>query len=347
MTRSITQPFVLVADAGGPVSPALHGHANDAHLLDAYSRAVTDAVQSVGPAVASIDVTQEVPVRPGGPMQLARGNGSGFVFTPDGFVLTNSHVVHSAKNIEATLPDGRMYPATLVGDDPDTDLAVLRISGGAFPAAVIGDSSSLQVGQLVIAIGNPYGFQATVTAGVLSAQGRSFRSQSGRLIDNVIQTDASLNPGNSGGPLVNSRGEVIGVNTAIIGMAQGICFAIPSNTARFVAARLIRDGRIKRSYIGVAGQNVPLHRRIVRFHKLENETGVLVTGIEPGSPAAAGGLREGDIILSFAGQTIGSIDDLHRLLTDERVQISTEVQVLRRHDMETLYLTPAEKEQAR
>jgi S1-C subfamily serine protease len=274
-------------------------------------------------------------------------SGSGFIFTPDGFILTNSHVVHGAGRIDTTLSDGREFKAELIGDDPDTDLAVIRIDaphdGSPLVPAWLGDSSALQVGQLVVAIGNPYGFQATVTAGVVSAMGRSFRSRSGRLIDNVIQTDASLNPGNSGGPLVTARGDVIGVNTAIIAMAQGICFAIPSNTAQFVAARLIRDGRIKRSYLGLGGQDVPLHRRLVRFHGLEVESGVLVLNVEKESPAAHAGVLEGDILIALDSHPTPSIDALHRLLTDERAGLRMPLTVLRNHQKLTLELQPVER----
>jgi S1-C subfamily serine protease len=271
------------------------------------------------------------------------GSGSGFIFTPDGFILTNSHVVHGADEINVTLSDGRSFPAKLVGDDPDTDLAVIDIDAHGLPSAGFGDSSNIQVGQLVVAIGNPYGFQYTVTAGVVSNLARSFRSRTGRLIDNIIQTDAALNPGNSGGPLVNARGEVIGVNTAIISGAQGICFAIPSATAQFVAARLIRDGRIRRSSIGVAGQDVPLHRRIVRFYKLPEESGVMVVGIEPNSPAASAGLEEGDIVVEADGQPVRHIDDLHKLMTEERVGVPVRLAVIRRLEKRDVVVVPAEK----
>lgn len=308
----------------------------ESEILDAYSKAVTGAVETVGPAVVNIEVIS------GG---RGGGSGSGFIFTPDGFVLTNSHVVHGAAKIEALLGDGRRLAARLIGDDPETDVAVVKIDGVELAWARLGDSSELKVGQLVIAVGNPYGFAATVTAGVVSSLARSFRSRTGRLIDNVVQTDAALNPGNSGGPLVNSRGEVVGVNTAIIPMAQGICFAIPSNTARFVASRLIRDGRVRRSYLGVGGQNVPLQRRVVRFYNLDADTAVRATAVEAGSPAALAGVREGDLIVSFAGQTVSSIDDLHRLMTEERVGVATTLMVLRGTEKVDLSVSPAESRQ--
>jgi S1-C subfamily serine protease len=256
-------------------------------------------------------------------------SGSGFIFTPDGFILTNSHVVHGATRIEVTVLDGRKYQADLIGDDPDTDLAVIRINAPNLVPAHLGDAQQIRVGQLVLAIGNPYGFQYTVTTGVVSALGRSLRSQSGRLMDAVIQTDAALNPGNSGGPLVNSRGEVIGVNTAMILSAQGICFATSIDTAKFVASRLIRDGKVSRSYIGLAGQNVPLPRRIMRFYGLPVESGILVVSFENNSPARTGGVREGDIIVGFDGKPTKGIDDLHKLLTDERIGCRSSLVVIR------------------
>ena len=302
-------------------------------ILDAYSRAVIGAVNEIGPTVVNVEVQAANGRR--------AGSGSGFIFTPDGFILTNSHVVHGAARIDAHLADGRKVPARLVGDDPETDLAVIRIDAPDLAWARLGDSTELKVGQLVIAVGNPYGFSATVTAGVVSSLARSFRSQAGRLIDNVIQTDAALNPGNSGGPLVTSRGEVVGVNTAIIPMAQGICFAIPSNTARFVASRLIRDGRVRRSFIGLGGQDIPLQRRVVRFHHLDTETGVMATHVEPNGPAGQAGLKEGDTIVEFAGQPITGIDDLHRLLTEEKAGHPFRVVVLRGVEKLTLTITPA------
>jgi S1-C subfamily serine protease len=275
----------------------------------------------------------------------ARGGGSGFVFTPDGLILTNSHVVHAATNIGVSLNDGRHVPATVLGDDPATDLAVIRIDVPGVVAAPLGDSKQLRVGQLVVAIGNPYGFQYTVTAGVVSALGRSLRSQSGRLIDDVIQTDAALNPGNSGGPLVTSDGKVVGVNTATIMMAQGLCFAIGINTAKFVASRLLRDGRIRRSYIGIEAQSTPLNRRVVRFHDLPVESGVVVVSVENDSPAQRAGLREGDVIIGLSGKHVGGIDDLHRILSDLPAGATSEVTVLRRTEKVSLEVVPEEAQQ--
>jgi S1-C subfamily serine protease len=274
--------------------------------------------------------------------QKVQGSGSGFIFTPDGFILTNSHVVHGASRMEVTLGDGRRVEATLVGDDPDSDLAVIRISAPNLVPVHLGDSQGIRVGQLAIAIGNPYGFQCTVTAGVVSALGRSLRSKSGRLIDSIIQTDAALNPGNSGGPLVNSHGEVIGVNTAMILPAQGICFAIAINTAKFVAARLIKDGKITRSYVGVAGQDVPLHRRVVRFYNLPVESGILVISIEPESPALKAGLREGDLIVAYDDQPVAGVDDLHRLLTEKQVGVPAHLTVIRDAARLDLSIVPQE-----
>ncbi len=293
----------------------------EAPLLDAYSEAVVQAAERVSPAVLKIDVFRDArhPV----------GGGSGFLFTPDGFALTNSHVVQGAGRLEATLADGRRFPAHLVGDDPHTDLAVLRLEAPQLTPAVLGDSRTLRVGQLAIAVGNPYGFQCTVTAGVISALGRSLRARSGRLIENIIQTDAALNPGNSGGPLVDSRGEVIGVNTAVILPAQGICFAIAVETARWVASGLMRDGRIRRSYIGVVGQNVPLPRRLARELELPVATGILVEALQEGSPAAGSGLLPGDVIIGFDGRPVSGIDDLHRVLTADRAGAAARLDVVR------------------
>jgi S1-C subfamily serine protease len=322
-----------------------HGHSEEADVLDAYSRAVIGVAEQVSPSVVNIDVNKDSngqrPLRTRWPNER-RGSGSGFIFTPDGFILTNSHVVHGASKIEVMMSDGREFKAQLIGDDPATDLAVIRIDGSNLTSALLGDSHSIRVGQVVIAIGNPYGFQTTVTAGVVSALGRSLRTDTGRLVDNVIQTDAALNPGNSGGPLITSRAEVIGVNTAVILPAQGICFAIASNTAKWVASRLMKDGRVKRSVIGVGGQDTPLHRRLVRFHDLTSETGVLVASVEPNSPAQRAGVIEGDVIVGFAEQPVTRIDDLHRLLTDERVGKRSALLIIRRNDKLTLNIVPEE-----
>jgi S1-C subfamily serine protease len=325
----------LIAGAAAPRPDALRPSApgaDDDALLDAYSRAVISAAEAVSPAVVNIEVRR----------RQGRGTGSGFIFTPDGFTLTNSHVVHRAATTSVTLADGRRVDADLIGDDPDTDLAVIRVPLANLTAAPLGDARRVRVGQLVIAIGNPYGFQCTVTAGVVSALGRSLRAQSGRLIDNVIQTDAALNPGNSGGPLVTARGEVIGVNSAMILPAQGLCFAIAVNTATFVAARLIRDGKVTRSYIGVAGQNIALPRRVVRALDLAVDSGVLVASIEPDSPARHAGLREGDVIVAFDGHAVAGIDDLHRLLTEERVGRRGVLTILRRAETLSVEIAPTE-----
>ena len=315
---------------------------DDAALLDAYSTAVVGAAEKVSPSVVKIDVTQSAGRSRSGEPRERQGGGSGFVFTPDGLILTNSHVVHDAKRIDVSLADGRRFPADIIGDDPATDLAVIRIEAPGLVAAQLGDSQKLRVGQLAIAIGNPYGFQYTVTAGVVSALGRSLRSYSGRLIDDVIQTDASLNPGNSGGPLVTSDGQVVGVNTAMIQMAQGLCFAIGINTAKFVASRLLRDGRIRRSYIGVEAQTVPLHRRLVRFYDLPQESGVVVMSVTDGSPGKKAGLREGDVIIALDGKPVAGVDDLHRLLTDARVGVASLLTLLRHTEKVELRVMPAE-----
>jgi S1-C subfamily serine protease len=326
--------------------PATGSAAADDSLLDAYSRAVTSAVERVSPSVVNIEVHQEVHQATGrtrsGEPRERRGAGSGFVFTPDGLILTNSHVVHDASRIDVTLSDGRRMPATAIGDDPASDLAVIRVDEPGLAAAALGDSQQLRVGQLVIALGSPYGFQSTVTAGVVSALGRSLRSYSGRLIDDVIQTDAALNPGNSGGPLVDSAGRVVGVNTATILPARGICFAIGINTAKFVASRLLRDGRIRRSFIGVSAQTVPVHRRVVRFYDLAKESGALALSVEENSPAKRAGLRDGDIIVALEGKPVAGVDDLHRVLTDVRVGVSCSLTVLRRTEKLEVKIVPEE-----
>ena len=300
----------------------------DDELLDAYSQAVIGAVETVGPAVVNVH-------------RGDAGAGSGVIFTPDGLVLTNHHVVHGAARVEVILPDGRALRADVIGQDAATDLAVLRVDA-TVPWAKFGDSRRLKVGQVAIAIGNPYGFQHSVTSGVISALGRSLRSQSGRLIDDIIQTDASLNPGNSGGPLVTTRGEVVGINTAMIRPAQGLCFAIGINTARFVASRLIRDGRIRRAYIGIAGQNVDVPRALARANQLAISTAVRVGSIEPNSPSARAGLEKGDIVYAMGGAAVAGIDDLHRILNEERINTAVEVSLIRKGERRTLSLTPVE-----
>jgi S1-C subfamily serine protease len=308
---------------------------DDQALLDAYSSAVIQAVETVGPAVVKIEAKG--------------GGGSGVVFTPDGLILTNSHVVERGGALTVAFPGGRSMAADVVGHDGDTDLAVIRIdasNGPALPWATLGDSRAVRVGQVAIAIGNPYGFHHSVTAGVVSALGRSLRARSGRLMDDIIQTDAALNPGNSGGPLVTTRGEVIGINTATILQAQGLCFAIASSTARFVAARLIRDGRIRRSYIGVGGQTVPIPRAVARANQLAVSSGVFVVSVEAGSPAATAGLRDGDVVLAFAGQAVTGLDDLHRLLTDDRIGVAAPLAILRSAARRQLTIVPRESKPA-
>jgi len=315
-----------------PLDVPRDGAPSDRRLLDAYSEAVASAVDRVAPAVAHVGVQ----TRKG-----RRGSGSGFLITPDGYLLTNSHVASGAQALEVTLPDGRTADAAIVGDDPDSDLAVLKVQANDLSWIRLGDSSQVRVGQVAIAIGNPFGFHATVTSGVVSALGRSLRAQSGRLIDDVLQTDASLNPGNSGGPLVNTRGEVIGVNTAMILPAQGICFAIAVDLAKFVATSLIRDGHIVRAWIGVAGQNARLRRHLVRRHDLAHESGVLVLSIEKGSPAERTLLREGDVIVSLAGQPVAGVDDLHKLLAGNAIGVRTTIAVLRNSELVTLEIEPS------
>lgn len=350
---NLEQGRSILGVLGGPIAVGSEGAhidprpVSDGPLLDAYSSAVTGAVERISPSVAHIEVHQAAGRTRSGEPRERQGGGSGFVFTPDGLILTNSHVVHEAARIAVTLADGRHMPATLIGEDPASDLAVIRLERSQFDehglvAAGLGDSQLLRVGQIAIAIGAPYGFQSTVTAGVVSALGRSLRSYSGRLIDDVIQTDASLNPGNSGGPLIDSAGRVVGVNTATILPAQGICFAIGINTAKFVASRLLRDGRIRRSFVGISGQTVPVHRRVVRFYDLPKETGALVLSVEDASPAKRTGLREGDIIVALDGKPIAGVDDLHRVLTDVRVGVSCSLTVLRWTEKLELKIVPEE-----
>ena len=363
--RLIADELVLEDDAprrgasgAEPAAPA--GVADDGALLDDYSNAVIRAAELVGRSVVNIDVRRRPAPqagrrrrsRPGASGGEARrgpqkppepgygGSGSGFLITSDGFILTNSHVAHGADELRVTLNDGREVAAQLVGDDPETDLAVVRVDAPDLVPARLGDSRTLRVGQLVVAIGNPYGFQATVTAGVVSALGRSLRSDNGHLIDNLVQTDAALNPGNSGGPLVTSHGDVIGVNTAIIAPAQGICFAIAIGTAIYVAGRLIRDGHITRGQIGVAGQTTPIRRRVVRYFGLPLETGVLVAGVEPGSPAQRAGLLTGDLIVAVNEEPLPDVDTLHRTMTEATIGRPMSLRIVRLTSLREIRVTP-------
>jgi S1-C subfamily serine protease len=338
-------PASPAAPGVGPASDGARPAGDDADLLDAYSRAVVQVADAASPAVVKIDVRRRVRTRDG--ERDLQGSGSGFIFTPDGLILTNSHVASGASTLIVAFNDGQTAHADLVGDDPHTDLALIRVSGSKLPTVALGSSRGLRVGQLAIAIGNPYGFECTVTTGVVSALGRSLRAQSGRLIDDVIQTDAALNPGNSGGPLMNSRGEVIGVNTAIIAAAQGICFATAVDTAKVVVGQLLRHGRVRRGYLGMAGQNTPLPRRMVRYFDLAIESGVRVTSVEDGSPAHRAGLEAGDLIVAWDGKPVAGIDDLHRLLSEEYVGRSAQVTVLRRAQKLTRHVTPGELESGR
>lgn len=343
MNDETVQTKVVSDEPGSP--PSHQGQAQKAPLdegalLDAYSSAVTRAVELVAPSVVRIEVTKTQPT-PRGPREGA-GSGSGFIISPDGLLLTNSHVVHGTTRIEVVLSDGRRPDAVLLGEDSDSDLAVLRVYAPNLVPLTFADSSRLRVGQIAIAIGNPYGFEATVTAGVVSALGRSLRSQTGRLMDDIVQTDAALNPGNSGGPLVNSRGEVIGVNTAVILPAQGICFAIASNTAQLITGWLVKEGRVRRSYIGVAGQTTPIHARVRRHYRLNQDRGVLVVGVEPGSPARLAGLREGDIIVGFKGEAVSGIDELLRKLVAARIGAPCLLTILRQTEKLDIFVTPQE-----
>ncbi len=308
---------------------ALPVRVSDNQLLDDYSRAVTRAVDIVAPSVVSIEVSKRGSADRRGQPDSSVGSGSGFVFAADGLILTNSHVVSGSSEVQVALPDGRDCRADVVGDDPDTDIAVVRITAADLVSVTFGDSRTLRPGQLVIAIGNPYGFHHTVTAGVVSALGRSLRSRSGRLIEQVIQTDAALNPGNSGGPLVTSDGAVVAMNTAIIAGGQGLSFAVPISTVIAVLPQLLRDGRVRRGYLGLAGQNVPLLRRVTRFHHLGRDSAVLVISLEPGGAAIAAGMRDGDLIVAFDDRPIETLDDLHRALTEARIGTIARVSLLR------------------
>lgn len=322
-----------------PVSPTGR---TDSVLLDAYSRSVVNAVERAGPGVVQVSVSgrrRRRRRRRASP----EGAGSGFVFADDGFILTNSHVVHDARELKVRFADGEVAAAHVVGDDPDTDVAVIRAHAHGLPALELGQSSTLKVGQIAIAIGNPLGYQHTVTTGVVSGLGRGLRTKTGRLVDDIIQTDAALNPGNSGGPLVDSFGRAIGINTAVIRPAQGICFAIAMDSARGVLEQLLQHGRVRRSYLGVAGRTVPVHRRLLRRFDLDGSWGVLVAGTTDGGPAQQAGLRDGDVIVSLDGRRIEGVDDLHRLLTDRRVGIASEVVALRGGEDLRVDVVPSER----
>jgi S1-C subfamily serine protease len=332
-----TLDFVLDQDPESAAQSVAAVPADDTALLDAYSTAITDVVDRVGPAVVRIDVWHSA--------NAARaGSGSGVIVAPDGLVLTNSHVVGGASRVELMTTEGRALPARVVGDDPDTDLALLRVDAPVtLPAARLGDSKQLRRGQLVVAIGNPLGFESTATAGVVSALGRSLRSRTGRLIDDVIQTDAALNPGNSGGPLVSSRGEVIGINTAVIQGAQGICFAVASNTAQFVLGQLVRHGRVRRAFIGISAQQTAIPRRMQLAAGLDQSSAATITASEGGSPANRSGLLTGDMIVRLDGEPVTGADDLIRLLTGERIGREIEIGVLRLGKPRTFTLVPQER----
>jgi S1-C subfamily serine protease len=330
-------------------APGAPGESSDNHdleLLDAYSAAVTKVVERVSPSVVKIEVSHHLARRRGRRgwrgLRPGEGTGTGLIFTPDGFVMTNAHVLHRAAAISVVLSDRREFKGEVVGEDVYTDLAVLRIDGQGLPAATLGDSQSIRIGQLVIALGNPYGFDGTVTTGVVSALGRSLRAGAGRLIDNVIQTDAALNPGNSGGPLVNSRGEVIGINTAAIPWAQGICFSIPINTAKLIAGKLIQDGKVTRAYLGISAQVLEVARNALKAHQLSGRRGVMINHVEDNSPAARASLMTGDVIVVFDGHRIESIDDLHRQLSGETVGKKVEMAILRMEKKLSVQVTPTE-----
>ncbi|MFZ5691735.1 MAG: S1C family serine protease [Pseudomonadota bacterium] len=327
---------VAAFDTDG-AQPHIDTAAQDAALLDAYSHAVIGVADRVGPAVVRVETRKK-------DGQGRGGVGSGVIIAPDGLVLTNSHVVDGARELRLTDAEGRVMEARLIGEDPDTDLALIRAdSVRNLPAATLGNSKTLRRGQLVVAIGNPLGFESTVTAGVISALGRSLRAQTGRLIEDVIQTDAALNPGNSGGPLVTSHGEVVGINTAIILGAQGICFAVASNTAQIVLSELIRHGRVRRGFIGIAGQTVAVPRRHARAAGIDNASGAMITTIEQGAPADTGGLMTLDVIVKVDGEAVSGVDDLIRLLNADRIGRKVTFDVLRRGMLRQFDVTPVER----
>lgn len=336
----------LDADVALDPAPANHAPSSreptEGEALDAYSRVVVDVAERVSPSVVKLEI-ERAPAQGGQKRRRsaedAPGSGSGFAFTPDGYILTNSHVVTGGNKITVISRDGTRHLANVVGNDPHTDLAVVHVSNADIPPVALANET-LRVGQLVVAIGNPYGFECTVTAGVVSALGRSMRTGTGRLVEDVIQTDAALNPGNSGGPLVNARGDVVGVNTAMIRPAQGICFAIGMNTARFVALQLLREGHVRRSFIGVAAQTVPLLRKVVRYFELGTQSAALVTDVDARGPAGRAGLQPGDLIVRFGSEWITGVDDLHRRLLPELAGRWVPLQVVRGKKLESLGLVP-------
>lgn len=332
-----------ISDNSRPVGgPASEKSYPDAELLDAYSRTVVNVARQVSDAVIHIKVEKRGKKAAAGQGRQPYGSGSGFIISSDGLIVTNSHVVNGAEKMEVNLQDGRQYSAYIVGEDPATDIAIIQINGHNLSTVGFGPSDQLQVGQVAIALGNPYGFQYSLTAGVVSALGRTLRSESGRLIDDVIQTDAALNPGNSGGPLVDSRGKVIGVNTAVILPAQGLCFAVASNLVQYVVGKLLTDGKVKRGFIAIAGQVVRLNQALMQQYRLTQNSGVLILQIEPDGPAARSGLNQGDIILQFDQKPVASIDDLHRLLDEKSIGKAINMAVLRNRHLETFSITPAE-----
>ncbi|MCB0558729.1 MAG: trypsin-like peptidase domain-containing protein [Lewinellaceae bacterium] len=337
MVQYLSDHSPLIQDEGGP--PASNP---DAELLDAYSQTVVSVAQKVSDAVVQIKVDKPAARRNGRRSPSPYGTGSGFIISSDGYIVTNSHVVNGAHAIEVNLQDGRHFNARLIGNDPASDIAVVKVDADQLSIAEFGDSSRLQAGQLAVAIGNPYGFQYSLTAGVVSALGRTLRSESGRLIDDVIQTDAALNPGNSGGPLVDSHGRVIGVNTAVILPAQGLCFAVASNLAAYIVGKLILDGKVRRGYIGIAGQMIRLNAQLVQRYQLEVNSGILIQQIEPDSPSYNSELQPGDVIIGFNSKPVHTIDDLHRFLDEKTIGKAGELLVLRQRRKERVIVIPAE-----
>lgn len=342
LTTGFVETYSRSLSTSAPVN--IRQQTNDYELLDAYSQTVVRVAQQVSDTVVHLKVQKKQPQGRQQPtnQQPGAGTGSGFIISTDGFIVTNSHVVNGADHIEASLPDGRSYTARIIGDDPSTDIAVVKIDGNNLATASFGASDRLQVGQIAIAIGNPFGFQYSLTAGVVSALGRTLRSQSGRLIDDVIQTDAALNPGNSGGPLVNSQGQVIGVNTAVILPAQGLCFAVASNLAEFVVGKLILQGRVRRGYLGISAQAVPLPAKWTDTLQLPTKGGILIQSVEADGPAKNSELRAGDVLIQFEGKPTDSIDDLHKALDETTINRSVNLWVLRDGALKSLAVVPGE-----